>query len=99
MIRRPVAEIENYPLEFSAPLDLSVPMLDLHILLDESSVEVFTAQGTLVMTAQTFGNPHSDGIRLSSDGGDTSLDAFSIHALDTTWVDNIEDIWHFYRDE
>ncbi len=99
ILRRPSAEIENYPLEFSAPIDLSTSALDLRIVLDESSLEVFAQQGTVVMTAQTFGNPHSDGVRLISEGGITHLNALSIHALDTTWADNIEDIWHFYPAE
>jgi hypothetical protein len=68
VLRRPVAEIEGYPIAFSAPIDLSASTLDLHILLDESSVEVFAQHGTVVMTAQTFGNPHSDGVRLISEG-------------------------------
>jgi sucrose-6-phosphate hydrolase SacC (GH32 family) len=43
--------------------------IDLRIFLDASIVEVYTADGTVVMTAQVFPEPGDTGIQLFSNGG------------------------------
>ena len=45
----------------------------LHILVDTSSVEVFTDQGQTVLTDQIFPGPSSNGVRLFATGGTATL--------------------------
>ena len=58
----------------TAPLPLDRHgRLHLHILVDTSSVEVFTDQGQIVLTDQIFPGPDSNGVSLFANGGTAKL--------------------------
>jgi sucrose-6-phosphate hydrolase SacC (GH32 family) len=58
----------------AAPLALDARgRVRLHILVDTSSVEVFTDQGQIVLTDQIFPGPDSNGVSLFAAGGTAQL--------------------------
>ena len=64
----------NFSVRQSAPLPLDRRgRLHLHILVDTSSVEVFTDRGQIVLTDQIFPGPHSNGVSLFANGGTAKL--------------------------
>ncbi len=56
-----------------APLPLNHGLVRLHVLVDTSSVEVFTDQGQVVLTDQIFPDPTSNGVSLFANGGTATL--------------------------
>jgi sucrose-6-phosphate hydrolase SacC (GH32 family) len=84
-IHRPPANIENYPTQFSAPLTANSGRIRLHILLDESSIEVFAGNNTVVLTAQTFGSPENNSVVVFSEGGVAQLHQLDIFVLNSIW--------------
>jgi levanase len=56
-----------------APLPLDHGLVRLHILVDTSSVEVFTDQGQVVLTDQIFPSPSSNGVTLFANHGTATL--------------------------
>jgi levanase len=56
-----------------APLPLDHGLVRLHILVDTSSVEVFTDQGQVVLTDQIFPSPSSNDVTLFANGGTATL--------------------------
>jgi len=69
----------------AAPLVLEDGLLDLHVLVDRSSVELFAAGGRVAMTDLIFPGPESRGIVLFSEGGPAVVRALEIHALGPIW--------------
>lgn len=74
---------------FGAPLILEEGRLHLRIYVDESSVEIFTGDGSLAMTSQIFGNPTNESVGLFADGGSIKVNHLEIYALTSIWS-NIE---------
>ena len=68
-----------------APLAARDGKLRLRILVDWSSVEVFTDKGDRVITDQIFPRASSDGIELFADGGRATLDSLTIRPLRSSW--------------
>jgi levanase len=56
-----------------APLPLNQGLVRLHVLVDTSSVEVFTDQGQVVLTDQVFPDPSSTGVSLFANNGTATL--------------------------
>jgi levanase len=56
-----------------APLPLDHGLVRLRILVDTSSVEVFTDQGQVVLTDQIFPAPTSNGVSLFANNGTATL--------------------------
>jgi sucrose-6-phosphate hydrolase SacC (GH32 family) len=69
----------------SSSLPLEDGLLDLLILVDRSSVEVFAAGGRVVMTDLVFPDPQSRGIGLFAEGGPSLVLSLEIHSLDSVW--------------
>ena len=57
----------------------------LHVLVDTSSVEVFTDQGQIVLTDQIFPGPTSNGVSLFATGGTAHLRTGVAWHLRSTW--------------
>ncbi len=76
---------EHFPSRSEAPLDLNDNTIELHILVDWSSVEVFAADGTKVLTKRIFPHPDSRDIRLFSEGGEANVVALDFWKLASIW--------------
>ncbi|MFF8600020.1 GH32 C-terminal domain-containing protein [Streptomyces sp. NPDC015232] len=55
--------------------------IELRVLVDRSSVEVFGGAGETVVTDQIFPSPNSDGLRLFAEGGTARLDAATVRQV------------------
>jgi sucrose-6-phosphate hydrolase SacC (GH32 family) len=83
----PTAELTN--LEFFAqlqvaPLIIENDYIDLHLFVDNSSAELFTASGQIVMSNQIFPDSTSNQIELTSLEQDISFDEFDIWNFEKT---------------
>ncbi len=79
---------EAFNQKFPSKMSMVVPpengQLRLHILVDQSSVEVFTNQGEKVMSALTFPGEDQKGIELFTSEGKAllvSLKAWELHSI------------------
>ncbi|GLW55075.1 glycoside hydrolase family 32 protein [Kitasatospora phosalacinea] len=78
----------NFAAVHRAPLSLDADgKLQLRVVVDTSSVEVYAADGRVVMTDQIFPNPANNGVSAYATGGIASLDAFSAQKLNSIWAD------------
>jgi fructan beta-fructosidase len=59
--------------------------IQLRILVDTSSVEVFADDGAVVMTDLVFPDPSSDRLELFASGGECTLDHCTIYRLQSVW--------------
>ena len=59
----------HFPSRTVAPLPPNAASLQLHILVDRSSIEVFAQQGTVSLTNLVYAQPQSTGISLEAAGG------------------------------
>jgi levanase len=59
--------------------------LALHILVDASSVEVYTADGTRVLTTQIFPDPGSTGLDAFAEGGRATVAGLHVWSLASIW--------------
>lgn len=72
----------------SAPLPLSDnASVALRIIVDTSSVTVFSGKGEVVLTDQIFPEPTSQGIEIYSKGGDINVKSLTIWPLKSIWAD------------
>lgn len=81
----PQGPIDGFNPAFGVPLALDDGRLTLHVFVDESSVEVFTADGIAVMTAQSFGDPAADGLAVFAEGGRATLEHLEVYPLAGIW--------------
>ena len=70
-----------------APLKLD-DALEMHIIVDWSSVEVFAGNGTISMTNRIFPSPGSRDIEIFSDGGSTTVKKMDIWRLKSAWANS-----------
>jgi fructan beta-fructosidase len=59
--------------------------LKLHLLIDESSIELFTNQGKVVLSALTYPSPAQTGIQVFSENGSATLISFKAWNLQSIW--------------
>jgi fructan beta-fructosidase len=76
---------KKFPQKIYAPLTLNDHRLDLHIFVDQSSVEVFAENGKIVMSATTFPSESQKSIETFAKGGKTKLVSFKGWNLDSIW--------------
>ncbi|MFE4604873.1 glycoside hydrolase family 32 protein [Kitasatospora indigofera] len=77
----------NFVAVHRAPLSLDADgKLQLRVVVDTSSVEVYAADGQVVLTDQIFPNPSNNGVSAYATGGSASLDAFSAQKLNSIWA-------------
>lgn len=74
---------KKFPTKIEAPLVLKKGMLKLHILVDQSSVELFANDGEITMSATTFPGEGQTGLQLFSDGNAilTNLKAWELSSI------------------
>jgi fructan beta-fructosidase len=68
-----------------APVEPENNQLKIHLLVDQSSVEVFTNQGKVVLSALTYPSGQQTGIELFSQKGGTQLVSFKGWQLSSIW--------------
>jgi len=68
-----------------APLALRESKVSLHILVDWSSVEVFTKDGQRVITDQIFPSDSSQAVKLFAEGGSVQVNGLSIQQMRSAW--------------
>lgn len=71
----------------TAPLPVENGRVRLHVFVDWSSVEVFAANGEVVVTDQIFPAPESDGVALYARGGAARLVSLDAWPLESIWRD------------
>ncbi|MFP4311083.1 MAG: GH32 C-terminal domain-containing protein, partial [Nitriliruptoraceae bacterium] len=72
----------TFPGVYPAPLPLDDGVLDLRVLVDRSSVEVYAGDGRVVLTQQVFPDPDSIGVEVYAAGGATGATDLQIWELD-----------------
>ena len=85
IVSRPTSGIIDFAPVSNAPLVIQDGRITLRILLDESSVEVFAGDGTIVLTSRLFTNTSHAGIRLFATGGTAQLVRMDIYAIERIW--------------
>jgi levanase len=75
----------DFPGVQRAPLTASNGEIRLRILVDWSSVEVFTDDGHRVITDQIFPSGTSEGVELFAEGGKVMVDSLAIRQLRSIW--------------
>lgn len=68
-----------------APFVLSGATVDMHLIIDDASVELFAMSGKVVMTEIFFPTEGFSGIRLYSKNGNVQLDSGSAYKLNSIW--------------
>lgn len=71
----------------TAPLRIERGRVRLRVLIDWSSVEVFAADGRVVITDQIFPSPSSDGVALYAKGGTARLVSLHAWPLGSAWAE------------
>ena len=78
-------EISGFITIFGTPVKLIDGQLQLHMIIDESSLEIFINDGSTVVTGRTFGNPDANGVQLFAEDGAASFSNITIHELTSIW--------------
>jgi len=76
----------DFPGVQRAPLAARNGVVQLRILVDWSSVEVFADRGERVITDQIFPSPTSDGLKVFAVGGHARIDSLTIWRLRSAWT-------------
>ena len=76
---------KKFATKMYAPVEPEGKLLKLHILVDQSSVEVFTNQGKVVLSAVTYPSASQIGIQLFSENGKTKLVSFHGWQMTSIW--------------
>ncbi|RVU00417.1 hypothetical protein EOD41_13135 [Mucilaginibacter limnophilus] len=71
--------------KYSAPLSLQNGILKLHIFVDQSSIEIFTNDGEVVLSAVTYPSENQTGIELFVENGETMLNKLTAWGLNSIW--------------
>jgi fructan beta-fructosidase len=85
IVSRLQSEIKNFNPIFMAPLMPIDNHIRLHILIDQSSVEIFGNDGLLAVTSQVFSSAEKTGVSLFARGGTATLISFEAHTLASIW--------------
>lgn len=75
----------SFPEVYSAPLKLKNNRLKLHILIDQSSIEVFGNDGVVSLTCQIFPDAEARGINLNGSTGNIKLLNLDLWELKPIW--------------
>ena len=78
----------NFATKMYAPLKMTQDTLRLHLFVDKSSVEIFTNDGEIVLSALTFPSEEQLGIELFSTGGETELSSLKAWELGSIWYND-----------
>lgn len=86
----PGSYLSGFPRIIRAPLSPLGDSIELHIFVDESSVEIFTEDGTLVVSAQTFTDPSNTGVTLFANEGMATVSHMEIYSVPSIWNESTE---------
>lgn len=75
----------SFPVTVSAPVSPVNNQIRLHMFIDQSSIEVFTNDGKVVMTALTYPSKSQRGIEVFANSGSTTLASFTGWELSSIW--------------
>ena len=76
----------NFPGRYTAPLAPDAQgRISLRVLVDWSSVEVFGQDGQVLLTAQVFPSPTSNGISLYATGGTALVQSLTVTPVKSVW--------------
>lgn len=79
-------DLKFYPYSYTADINIQdLEQLNLHIVVDSCSIEVFCLGGTVVMTALFFTHKYLNQIQLFCDSGEAELIDGEIWELKSTW--------------
>ncbi len=88
-INRTKAGNSNFSKDFNgihvSPSVLNASTIDMHLIIDAASVELFAMNGKVVMTEIFFPTEEFSNIRLYSKNGDVQLDSGSVYKLNSIW--------------
>ena len=76
---------QAFAVEMKAPLHLQNGLLKLKIFVDQSSVEVFSNDGEVVLSAVTYPSERQLGVSFFSEGGSTMLQSLKAWELSSIW--------------
>jgi fructan beta-fructosidase len=76
---------KKFPAKAFAPVEAENGQINLHLLVDESSIEIFTSQGKVVLSLLTYPSPSQTGIEVFSEKGITKLISFKGWQLSSIW--------------
>jgi fructan beta-fructosidase len=76
---------KKFATKMYAPVESEGNLLKIHILVDQSSIEVFTNSGKMVLSAVTYPSPEQTGLQLFSEIGETQLVSFKGWELSSIW--------------
>lgn len=79
---------KGFATKMYAPVEAENGKLKLHLFVDQSSVEVFTNEGKIVLSTVTYPSPSQTGIQLFSEKGTTQLLSFKAWQLASIWKSN-----------
>ena len=71
-----------------SPLAINGTSVDMHLIIDAASVELFAMNGKIAMTEVFFPTEGFSGIRLYSKNGNVQLDSGSIYKLNSIWKES-----------
>lgn len=86
-IRYDTAEKTLYCLGLPMPLDSVEGCVDLRILIDRVSLEIFADRGRTTMTACFLPEPDAPSLHLQATGGTCSIVSMHVHELSSIWPD------------
>jgi fructan beta-fructosidase len=75
----------QYPVFFAAPLKVEDGRVQMRILLDESSVEIFANDGEVSITSQQFIDSDFDNVALFANNGTVRLVSLAIYTINSVW--------------
>ncbi|HWJ28571.1 MAG TPA: GH32 C-terminal domain-containing protein, partial [Flavisolibacter sp.] len=76
---------QHFAVKTTAPLQVEKGIIKLHILVDQSSVEVFANDGQRAMSVVTFPGDQQKGIELFAQGGQAHLISFKGWTMKSIW--------------
>lgn len=77
--------INAFARKMYAPVKLQINKLRLHIFIDQSSIEVFTNDGEVVLSATTYPSEKQIGLEVFSEGGATKISSLNAWELSSIW--------------
>jgi fructan beta-fructosidase len=80
---------QRFATKMFAPVEAEGGRLKLHIFVDQSSIEVFTNLGKVVLSAVTYPSPTQTGIELFSEKGTAQLLSLKAWKLSSIWEKNL----------
>jgi len=76
---------EEFASYFEAPLIVPSETVNLRVLVDRSSVEVFAMDGTLVLSCRIFPDDSADGVSVFAEGGEAEILTLDAWKLSSIW--------------